>query len=328
MRMLYDTRTVHPLDRYDYYRAGAASETAPVEVYGRPRDHLLATMSMNRIGDLDVESASWAADGQVVARRTARLIRASDPDCYRLYVSVNGGPRAEQAGNRVHLRARDIALYDMSRPWQAIHTTTAVPTLGVLLAFPRGLMPISPNLIEPLLGTAMPRRLPGRRVIVDLLIGLSGQVEESTEPGIAEALCDGIVGMIRQRLGLPDGMTPRTRRLLHMAHIRGIIRRNLRDPDLDVDGIARAAHISPRYLHKLFQDSESTPIQLLKELRLRECRRRLEDPTRLATPIKELITAHGYRRPDQFARDFRAQYGVSASQVRQSIRHEPARCEG
>ena len=28
MRVLYDTRTVHPLDRYDYYRAGAGAELA------------------------------------------------------------------------------------------------------------------------------------------------------------------------------------------------------------------------------------------------------------------------------------------------------------
>jgi hypothetical protein len=26
MHMLYDTRTVHPLDRYDYYRAGAGNK--------------------------------------------------------------------------------------------------------------------------------------------------------------------------------------------------------------------------------------------------------------------------------------------------------------
>lgn len=50
MYVLYDTRAIHPLDRYDYYRA-------------------------------------------------------------------------EQAGNQVDFRARDIALYDLSRPGQATHST-------------------------------------------------------------------------------------------------------------------------------------------------------------------------------------------------------------
>jgi AraC-like DNA-binding protein len=34
------------------------------------------------------------------------------------------------------------------------------------------------------------------------------------------------------------------------------------------------------------------------------------------TPIKDIIAAHGYLRPDQFARDFRQQFGISASQLR------------
>lgn len=33
-------------------------------------------------------------------------------------------------------------------------------------------------------------------------------------------------------------------------------------------------------------------------------------------PIKDIAAAHGYTRPDQFARDFRQRFGVSATQVR------------
>jgi hypothetical protein len=50
MYMLYDTRTVHPLDRYDYYRAGAGIELAPVAVHGRAPGRLLAVMSVAQIG--------------------------------------------------------------------------------------------------------------------------------------------------------------------------------------------------------------------------------------------------------------------------------------
>jgi hypothetical protein len=34
MHTVYDTRTVHPLDRYEYYRAGAATELAPLLAFG------------------------------------------------------------------------------------------------------------------------------------------------------------------------------------------------------------------------------------------------------------------------------------------------------
>jgi AraC-like DNA-binding protein len=51
-----------------------------------------------------------------------------------------------------------------------------------------------------------------------------------------------------------------TRQLLRTARIRAIIRRHLGDSE--------AAHVSPRYLHKIFKDSALTPMRLLKRLRL------------------------------------------------------------
>jgi len=98
-------------------------------------------------------------------------------------------------------------------------------------------------------------------------------------------------------------------------------------PELDPDRIAAAANISPRYLHTIFQDAELTPMQLLKRLRLEECRRSLQDPAQARTPIKDVIAAHGYRRPDQFARDFKQLFGVSANQARRLASHQPPRRE-
>ena len=113
MQVLYDTRRVHPLDRYDHYRAGAAAELAPVAVDGRPPGHLLAAMSIAWIGDFEIEAVTWTADSRIVTRRTERLIRAADPECYRMFVSVNGRVRMEQGSQQVQFRPRDIALYDL-----------------------------------------------------------------------------------------------------------------------------------------------------------------------------------------------------------------------
>jgi AraC-like DNA-binding protein len=160
----------------------------------------------------------------------------------------------------------------------------------------------------------------GRSLVAQFLVGLTDAAtttgEPPGDPGLAEILHECAVGLIRQRLGQPDGITPHTRRLLQQAHIRSIIRQHLANPQLDPDRIATAANISPRYLHTIFQDTDFTPMQLLKRLRLEECRRSLQDPAQARTPIKDIIAAHGYRRPDQFARDFKQQFGISANQVR------------
>ena len=331
MYVLYDTRTVHPFDRYEYARTGAAAELAPVAIRGRAPGHLLAVMSVAQIGDFAIEAVTWAADSEIVAHRTDRLIRGCDPECYRVFLSVNGGVRMEQAGSQVSFRARDIALYDPSHPWQATHTTGPVPMQIVMLTFPRALVPITRATVRPLVGTVIPRNLPGRSLIAQFLIGLTDTAitaELEADPDLADVLRECTVGLIRQRLDQPNGITPTTRRLLRTACIRAIIRRHLGNPALNPDQIAKAANISPRYLHKLFQDTELTPMQLVKRLRLEACRRNLQDPTLTMTPIKDIISAHGYLRPDQFARDFKQLFGVSAKQVRQLASQRPSRSEG
>ncbi|WP_432423217.1 hypothetical protein [Streptomyces pseudovenezuelae] len=52
-----------------------------------------------------------------------------------------------------------------------------------------------------------------------------------------------------------------------MAQIQAFIRDNLGEPYLTPDAIAAAHHISPRYLHKLFQQHGHTVAGRLRERR-------------------------------------------------------------
>jgi AraC-like DNA-binding protein len=328
MDMLYDTRMIHPLDRYDYYRAAAGTELAPVAVQGRTPTRLLAAMSVAQIGDFEIEAFTWSADSDIVTRRTEHLIRACDPKCYRIFLSVSGEVRVEHAGNQADFRARDIALYDVSRPWQCTHSAGPGLMRAVMLTFPRAVVPLASVKVRPLIGALIPRSMPGRSLIAQFLIGLTDTTELTNDPNLADpdlapVLSECTIGLLRQRLGHPDGITPPTRRLLHRARIRDIIRRHLDNPLLDPNRIAAAAHLSPRYLHQLFQGADLTPMQLLKQLRLQECHRKLHDPALARTPLKDVIAAHGYLRPDQFARDFKQHFGVSATQVRRLASQHP-----
>jgi AraC-like DNA-binding protein len=326
MDALYDTRTVHPLERYDYFRVGAGTELAPLAVQGPATSHLLAVMSIAQIGDFEIEVLTWAADSEVMTRRTERLIRACDPECYRIFLIISGEIRLEQAGNQVNVRARDIALHDLSRPSQ--YTPPPGSLRLVMLTFPRALVPIASASIRPLIGTLLPRSMPGRSLIAQFLIGLTDTAELTEDPNLAQVLYECAVGLLRQRLGQPHGITPHTRQLLHRARIRDIIHRHLSNPLLDPNRIANAANISPRYLHQLFQGAELTPMQLLKRLRLQECHRHLQDPALATVPIKDLIAAHGYLRPDQFARDFKQHFGVSPTQIRRLASQQPTERKG
>jgi AraC-like DNA-binding protein len=74
--------------------------------------------------------------------------------------------------------------------------------------------------------------------------------------------------------------------------------------------------MSVRYLHKILADEGTTPMKLVKELRLEECRRSLADAAMAGRTIKDITSSMGYRRQDQFAHDFRKMFGVSATNSR------------
>ncbi len=313
MRVLYDTTTVHPLDRYDHYRVGAASELAPVDVHGRAPGRLFARMSACRIGEFDLEELTWAADAEIVTRRTERLIRVGDCDRYRLVLAVTGEVHLEQAGNRVRLHPGDIGLYHLSEPWRAAHPPEVSRIRVVMLTFPGGMLTVHERAIRALAGTLVPRRLPGRDLTAQLLVALAGAVEPDD---FGEVLPECASGLIRRWLGLPGGVAPGTGRMLYLARIRDIIRTHLADPELDPERIAKAAAISPRYLHRLFEGTGMTPMQFLKRVRLDEGHRRLADPSARTVRVREIAAACGYRRTDQFARDFRQAFGIAPSEVR------------
>lgn len=313
--MLYDTRSVHPLDRYDYYQEASVTELAPVAVNGRAPGRLLAVMSTARIGDLGLEHVTLSADATLVTRRTQRLIQACDPECYRVFLTVSGVMLGEQEGRPVPLRTHDMALFDLSSPCDSTHGTEPTRMRAVMLSIPRSQVPLPRAAIRPLISTHIPRALPGRNLIAQFLLELDPALP-TPDPALEDVLRESVTGLIRVWLGLPSGISPRTRQTLWIAHLSNLIHRRLGDPGLNVERLARAANLSPRSLHLLFRDSGLTPMRLVKQLRLRECHRSLLDPAMADAPIKDLIAAHGYLRPDQFARDFKQQFGIAASQVR------------
>ncbi|WP_198347936.1 AraC family transcriptional regulator [Plantactinospora sp. KBS50] len=307
---------IHPLDSYEHYREGATSELCPFQIHGRRLSHLLAAMSVVRFGNLTIESLSFAAGSEVEARRTKDLIRSFDPECYQIYLSVNGGHFEEQAGNQIVFRPRDLALYDPSLPQHSINSTNPTGMRVILLSIPKAMVPIPPKLIQPYAGRLLPRNLHGYSFITQLLINLADSTEHTDEFATESILHDYAVEMISQRVGTCNEIRSATLRALRLACIRSTIHQHHADATLDLQRVADAANISLRSLHKICQEAEITPMQLLKQVRLNACRDTLHDPRARAMTIKAVHTSHGYGRSDQFARDFKKQFGVSPKEFR------------
>ncbi|WP_261991754.1 helix-turn-helix transcriptional regulator [Streptomyces sp. OR43] len=107
-----------------------------------------------------------------------------------------------------------------------------------------------------------------------------------------------------------------------LARIRSYIEENLMDPDLSPESIARAHHISVRYLHKLFQGDGTTVGTHVRQRRLAACRFDLGRVSNRRRSVAAVAQSWGFASPSHFSRLFRQAYGESprAWQVSASAR--------
>ena len=90
--------------------------------------------------------------------------------------------------------------------------------------------------------------------------------------------------------------------------------------------IASANHISVRYLHKLFHEEGTSVARWVRERRLDNCRRDLEDPALARRGVQAIARRWGFQDAAHFTRIFKASFGEPPGQYRRGElvgRHQP-----
>jgi AraC-like DNA-binding protein len=125
---------------------------------------------------------------------------------------------------------------------------------------------------------------------------------------LADNVLDLLATMFGERTGAPPAGPATARRSL-MLTVCAWIDANLAEPDLDPVTIASANHISVRYLHRLFHDEGTTVARWVRERRLDNCRRDLEDPVLHQRGVQAIARRWGFADPAHFSKIFKASYG-------------------
>jgi AraC-like DNA-binding protein len=103
-----------------------------------------------------------------------------------------------------------------------------------------------------------------------------------------------------------------------LAGVKAYIGEHLGSPALGPEEIARANHISTRYLHRLFEGEGLSVSEWIRDQRVERCRRDLRDPLLQHESILSIATRWGLPSPAHFSRVFRAAYGQSPREERRA----------
>lgn len=218
-----------------------------------------------------------------------------------------------QGGWEVALAAGDFVVFQAARPFE-------VRSGGRVVCFvvPRHALGLSSSNLRRLTRMTV-RGDQGLGALVSCFLAELAAGGAGWDPEVGERLAgkamDLLAGLAAEQLAQrPDGATEFDARMDLLGRIKSYIMANLADPDLTPESIARAHHVSLRYLHKLFQDEELTVGRLIQRCRLEKCREDLRRPRRSHPGVSAVAQRWGFSHPSQFTRAFRTAYGMSPSQ--------------
>jgi AraC-like DNA-binding protein len=210
------------------------------------------------------------------------------------------------------LATRDETTIAIMRPTPAFWVGCRVPREPVALLLGRlGDMPIS----------TVPRDNEALRLFITYASAIAGALPLATADMQRLAAChvhDLLAAIVRAG---HDGRSIAEGRGIAAARLSAIMRdieAHIGDGDLTTGKIARRHRITPRYVHKLFENEGLTFSSFVLGQRLSRAHRMLSDPCRADRNIATVAFAVGFGDLSYFNRTFRRHYGVTPGEVRQS----------
>jgi AraC family transcriptional regulator, positive regulator of tynA and feaB len=314
---IWDTRDVGQREAFAYYHDAMCVAFNPVvpRVAANERVGFSARVESRAAGSGFV---NWVEAVTHRVARTSREIAHAPDDWVYLFHDPRGCCSVTQNGTEVTARAGDVVLFSGADPFELVHARE--PRLAVTTLLTRG------EAFRQRLGDAGPTRPvvvsdhPAFGALMREAVRLFAQQSAQLSPEAAAALFDSTVELARLACAPSSAAKAllESRSGLLFQLVSSYVERNFRNPQLGAARIAAAHGISPRYIHKLFE--QYGPGQSLTkyviDCRLAWAARRLADPRAQHATVTDTAFAAGFSDLTHFYRAFRRRYGAAPGKFR------------
>lgn len=254
-----------------------------------------------------------------VVTRDAELIRQADPAYLTVSMQRIGRSAIAQDGRRCMVDPGDLVNYVTSRPYEV---TFWEPYETVLVSVPIAALGSHADTLAVRTAIAVGTDRGPRDVVGALFEALATKITDCTAGDASsskEHLADAIVSLVIAELvdiapqGAGDDLVDRV-----LAHCLS----HLSDPGLTVESIGRALGVSVRYLHKVLAPTGITLSAWIRRQRLDRIGRDLADETLRGRTAGAIAARWGMPDAGHLSRALRAEFGMTASEIRRSGRWE------
>ncbi|MBL1072783.1 helix-turn-helix domain-containing protein [Nocardia sp. 2] len=312
MALVFDTELIDPRDRADAVATAVAQMSAPA--------HMVCDGDGERI-ESRIEAWDFGAVNVVRARitgfdltRTTKLVRTAPAGAMEILAMHTGTIRHRQGDEQRECVGGGLFGLDFDAPYRV-----GAPHSGEMTAVVVPVERLGLPMETVRVGAAQADLSPLSALVANQVVLLGDSAERLAADTAAPLLGEVCVDMVRALLvsaasgGRDGAMLPAD---LLLTQIREYVRRRLADPDLTPARIARAHSVSVRQLYKLCAESGFRLEQWIIGQRLERVREELRLPRNRSRSIAAVAQRWGFRDSSHFARRFRAEYGMSPREWR------------
>ncbi|MGK8525246.1 helix-turn-helix domain-containing protein [Nocardia asteroides] len=312
MTVVFDADTIAPHERVDAVATAMQEASVPSHVVLEgPEERVHATFDVWSFGEASVFRARTSG---IQLIRTPKQVRTAPAPVLAIAVQQAGEGRYEQGGVQRVVRPGELHIMDLNAPydfsWHGDGISTCLHVPLDQLGLPTALISRA---------AAEVQDSPHYRLVAGHIVQLTAHADAlSADPASALSGCASIE-LIRGLLlsaGSDESLIPSD---ILLSRIRAYIRRNLADPDLGAERIAKAHNMSVRQLYKVCAGAQYSLEQWIIGQRLEQVRRDLARPDQRHHTIATIARRWGFRDSSHFARRFRAAYGLSPREWRKTV---------
>ncbi len=254
---------------------------------------------------------SWS----VVERSRARASAAPSGNLLVYLIKQGGSSFENQAGEQFTTRAGSVVIGSQDLAYKAA-AAAGCNWHFEALSVPEQALSFASGRLKPGGFQLLPTHTPLGGLLASYLGHLCRDLPKLDAPGAAAAL-RAFDHLLAGTLGYVDTRREDVQAAMadeRLSRVRHFISAQLESASLSPQSIARAMKISPRQLHRLFEETGSSVSGEIRNLRLLRARHLLRSQPRMS--ITEVAFASGFDSLATFYRLFKLKFGVTASELR------------
>lgn len=297
----YSTSVVTAPRRFEYWKEVVCRHCIPASSKPLVKSDFEGQLAVRGLGSLDICTLSaplhyW--------ERTPRHLRSGPDEDLWLGFTRHGYGELEQGGRRAKLSAGSLMLYDASQTFRFSLGGSDIH----LVRIPRHLLSFRLPGVEKLTAQVLDDRRPGVVPLREMLLQAAATPPGLQDAEISKRFSQTMLDLLVLSLELQD-LEKTNAELDLYARVMNYIRLHLSDPNLTIERIAQAHHVSTRTITRAFARHQKTPVSVIWQERLQASREAIENGH--VRSVSQVALDHGFSDFSHFSHAFRKAFGVA-----------------